>query len=135
VFLNIKDMRKSKYEKSFFENPTFPVAFLTVWLPVTFKFPLKREFRFEFQVYVVFLPITYHHFTFVHTAATEVHFCFGEFVVRKLCLSLTSLMKSCQHALYSTIHVMHQPHNICTWLHIKLLSNIPCGALNNIILW
>jgi hypothetical protein len=109
--LKIEDMRKSKSKESFFENPKFPVAFLTVRHSATFKFPLKREFRCEFQVYEGFLPVIYSHFTFVHTAATEVHFCFGEFVVRKLRLSdFTNEVMSACALYYYTRHVSASQH-------------------------
>jgi hypothetical protein len=111
MFLKIKDMHKSKSKKSFFENPKFAVVILTVWFPVTFKFPLKREFRFKFQVYVGFLHIIYSHFTFIHTAATEVNLCFGEFVVRKLRLSdFTNEVMSTYSVFYHTRHVSASQH-------------------------
>jgi hypothetical protein len=104
--LAIKHMHKFTSKDSLFENPTLPVTILTVLFAVTFQFPLRREFLCEFKVYCVFLPVIYSHFTFVHTAATEVHFCRGEFVVRKLHLSDFSneVMSTCA-VFYYTRHV------------------------------
>ena len=96
---------------SFFENPTLPAAILAVQFAVTFKFPLQREFLSEIQVYCVFLPVIYSHFTFVHTAATEVQFCLGEFVVRKLHLSdFSNVVMSTCALFYYTRHVSASQH-------------------------
>lgn len=133
ICLKIKEIQDFKSKDSFSENPAFPVACLTVRFIVLFKFTLQHNIP-EWIPSVWWLSsCNLLPRTVVRTAATALRFCCGEFVVRKP-LSLTSLMKWCQYALYSTTRVMCQPPNICTWLNIKLLSNIPCGALNNIIL-
>jgi hypothetical protein len=109
--LTIKHTHQFISKDSFFENLTLPVAILTVLFAVTFKFLLQREFLCEFQVYCVFLPAIYSHFTFVHTAATEAHFCCGEFVLRKLHLSDFSneVMSTCA-VFYYTRHVSASQH-------------------------
>lgn len=95
----------------FFENPTLPVAILTVQFAVTFKFPLQREFLCETQVYCVFLPVICSHFTFVRTAATEAQFWHGEFVVRKIYLSdFSNVVMSTSAVLYYTRHVSASQH-------------------------